>query len=459
MNRSSPSVAQSVSDVSSALTPRADEVSRDIYELILRDIPQLRGDRRVLLVLDASVRENVTTLLDIFQNGTDLEKVHAPAAAEEHARRLAQHGVPLPALLRAYRIGSARFQDWCLQELGRLINDVSLLSATGLHLAEVTASYIDRISEEVVVAYETEKEDWLRNQSATRAARARALLRGEQVDVDSSEAILGYRLRQHHVGVVCWADKPPVGGGVLARLEAATAEVARLAGCEARPLFLPQDECSAWAWLPVGASRSIEVPAWTGTEPGPGPQAEVRFAFGTAAAGVTGFRRTHQQAIGAYSVALAAGNSAQLMTGFGEVAPLALMSGSIELIRGWVIEILGSLAYDDEQNARLRDTLGVFLQENGSFKGTGERLSLHKNTVQYRVHKAEEGLGGPVGDRRLNVELALLATKWLGAAVLVKPGEPLALVLTGDVSALSPRRLKECDELPLCEDLTPVFAG
>ena len=34
-------------------------------------------------------------------------------------RRLAQRGIPIVALLRAYRIGAARFQDWCLEELGR----------------------------------------------------------------------------------------------------------------------------------------------------------------------------------------------------------------------------------------------------------------------------------------------------------------------------------------------------
>jgi len=63
------------------------------------------------------------------------------------------------------------------------------------------------VSEEVVSAYEAEKENWLRNLGAARAARVRALLRGERVDVDSSEAILEYRLRQHHVGVVCWVGE------------------------------------------------------------------------------------------------------------------------------------------------------------------------------------------------------------------------------------------------------------
>jgi hypothetical protein len=41
----------------------------------------------------------------------------------------------------------------------------------------------------------------------------------------------------------------------------------------------------------------------------------------------------HQQALSAYAVALAAGAAGRSMTGFSEVAPLALMSGSIDLVR------------------------------------------------------------------------------------------------------------------------------
>jgi DNA-binding PucR family transcriptional regulator len=123
-------------------------------------------------------------------------------------------------------------------------------------------------------------------------------------------------------------------------------------------------------------------------------------------------------------VALAAGPSARRLTSFTEVAPLSLMSSSIELLQTWVIETLGSLADDDDDHARLRDTLRVFLQENGSYKATAERLILHKNSVQYRVRKAEEAIGHPVGDNRLHVELALLASQWLGATVLRQPGQP-----------------------------------
>jgi DNA-binding PucR family transcriptional regulator len=421
VDESSLSAAQNAADVSGALASRTGEISADIYDLIVREIPQLRSDQRVLTLLDASVGENVGTLLHVLQHGIDLRNVHAPSAAEEYARRLAQRGVPIVALLRAYRIGAARFQDWCFQELGQRTADASVISATGLRIAETTASYIDRVSEELVSAYEDEKENWLRNLSAARAARVRALLAGERVDADSSEAVLGYRLRQHHVGAVCWVEQASGGGGGLARLERATADVARGAGCEARPMFLPQDESSAWAWLPLGSGDAF-APSDADQRTRPGPP--VRFAFGTAASGLSGFRRTHQQALSAYGIALAAGGAAQLITCFSDVAPLALMAGSIDLVRAWVIETIGSLANDDDYNARLRETLSVFLQENGSFKATAERLTLHKNTVQYRVRKAQEGMGGALGDQRLQVELALLATQWLGAAVLRQVDQP-----------------------------------
>lgn len=143
VDRSSPSVAQSASDVSGALTPRAAEISADIYQLIVREIPQLRGDGRVLTLLEASVGENVTTALHVMQHGIDLENVHSPVAAEEYARRLAQRGVPIAALLRAYRIGATRFQDWCLEELGRRTDNASVISAAGLRIADATATYID----------------------------------------------------------------------------------------------------------------------------------------------------------------------------------------------------------------------------------------------------------------------------------------------------------------------------
>jgi DNA-binding PucR family transcriptional regulator len=106
---------------------------------------------------------------------------------------------------------------------------------------------------------------------------------------------------------------------------------------------------------------------------------------------------------------------------FGQVAPVAVMLGSADLLRPWVLSTLAGLAADDEHHARLRDTLLVFLQNAGSYMTTAEQLMLHKNTVQYRIRKAEESLGRPVGENRHDVELALRASHWLGSLALRPP--------------------------------------
>jgi DNA-binding PucR family transcriptional regulator len=137
----------------------------------------------------------------------------------------------------------------------------------------------------------------------------------------------------------------------------------------------------------------------------------MHFAFGDAAKGAAGFRITHQQAIAAQAVALAAGSPPPRAVTFSEVAPVAMMLGSSDLLRAWVLSTLGGLAADD-------DTLLTFLQAGSSYKTTAERLMLHKNTVQYRIRKAEESLGRPVGEHQHDVELALRASRWLGSSVL-----------------------------------------
>jgi DNA-binding PucR family transcriptional regulator len=106
---------------------------------------------------------------------------------------------------------------------------------------------------------------------------------------------------------------------------------------------------------------------------------------------------------------------------YGEVAPVAMMLGSEDLLRAWVLSTLGELATDDEHHARLRETLLVFLDTGGSYKATAERLVLHKNSVQYRIHKAADSLGHPIGDNRHDIELALQASHWLGSSVLRSP--------------------------------------
>ena len=409
-----PAVAELMAGVAAAVSRRAAAVSEDVYEVILREIPELHDDQAVLALLASSVQSNVGTCLQIMQHQIDLSAVQAPAASLEYARRRAQRGTLLTALLRAYRLGHTCFSDWLLKELARQADDAQMLTAAALGMSKIVAGYVDQTSEEIVAAYTQERENWLRNRSAARAARIRYLLSGQRINVSATEITLGYRLRKYHLGVVCWTGDATAAVDNITRLEHAISHVSGKAACSGDPVFLPRDESSAWAWLPLGIRDTFDAAeaSTLGTDP------DIHFAFGDAAKGATGFRLTHQQAIAAQAVALAAGPPSPRVVAFGEVAPVAMMLGSSDLLRAWVLSTLAGLAADDEHHARLRDTLLTFLQTRGSYKTTAERLMLHKNTVQYRIRKAEESLGRPVGENQHDVELALRASHWLGSSVL-----------------------------------------
>jgi PucR C-terminal helix-turn-helix domain/GGDEF-like domain len=415
-----PAVADLTAVVAEAVSRRADVVSDDVYEVIVREIPELREDNVVLDLLASSVVSNVGTCLQILQHQIDLSTVQAPLAALEYARRRAQHGTPLTALLRSYRLGHTCFSDWLFRELAAQTDDAQMITAATLAMSQVVAGYVDQTSEEIVAAYTRERENWLRNRSAARAARIRDLLSGQRVNVGGTEATLGYHLRQYHVGLVCWTGDVTAAVDHITRLEHAISRVAVKAACSGDPVFIPRDEACAWAWLPLGIRDTFDAAeaSTAGAEP------DIHFAFGDVAKGAAGFRLTHQQAVAAQAVALSAGSPPARTVAFTEVAPVAMMLGSSDLLRAWVHSTLAGLAADDEYHARLRDTLLTFLQTGGSYKTTAERLMLHKNTVQYRLRKAEESLGRPVGENRHDVELALRATRWLGSSILDPPPTP-----------------------------------
>jgi hypothetical protein len=55
-----------------------------------------------------------------LRHNIPVERVQAPTAALEHARRIAQQGVPVAALIRMYRLGQRRFTHLMFGELQRI---------------------------------------------------------------------------------------------------------------------------------------------------------------------------------------------------------------------------------------------------------------------------------------------------------------------------------------------------
>src|ERR1700678_4241951 len=111
--------AELMGSVAAAVSRQAAAVSENVYEVTTREIPELHDDQGVLTLFASSIHSNIGTCLQIMQHQIDLAAVHAPAAALEEARRRAQRGTPLTALLRAYRLGHTVFLDLVFQELAR----------------------------------------------------------------------------------------------------------------------------------------------------------------------------------------------------------------------------------------------------------------------------------------------------------------------------------------------------
>jgi DNA-binding PucR family transcriptional regulator len=419
-------VDRELSDMGAAVGELLPELTQEIWERLTRSMPELRGDDVYDKLLDASISENVGTLLNVFQHGTAIEDVHAPAAAHEYARSLAQREIPIVALGRTYRLGHGLFLARCMDEIAARSYDTDMNAALVARVVAMSFDYIDRVSEQVILTYQRARDNWLLAQAAGHAARVRALLAGNPADLGAAEAALGYRLRGKHIAVVAWISGEPAGEKGLAELERLASAAARVLEARGRPLFVPRDEARAWIWLPLAADAEItrdllEVAFDDGGS-------AVRVTVGEPAAGLEGFRLTLDQAVRTQSLALVASPGARVTT-FAEVGALALICSDVDAARHWVLATLNDLAIDDEPHARLRETLLMYLT-TGSYTVTAQRMVLHKNTAQYRVGKAEEALGAPIGERRADVELALRACHHLGRAVLrapVQPGRKAAL--------------------------------
>ncbi|ERB54282.1 hypothetical protein N806_24465 [Rhodococcus sp. P27] len=65
----------------------------------------------------------------------------------------------------------------------------------------------------------------------------------------------------------------------------------------------------------------------------------------------------------------------------------------------------------------MRRTLRTYLNVNRSPDAAARALGVHKNTVRYRIQRAEEMLGHPIGANRLKLELALEYADTYGPAI------------------------------------------
>ncbi|BBX48805.1 hypothetical protein GCM10009641_01490 [Mycobacterium cookii] len=211
-------------------------------------------------------------------------------------------------------------------------------------------------------------------------------------------------MRRVHVGAIAWLDAHEEGRNTLAVLEAAIRDIAAAIGTQ-RPLMQPLGTLSVAAW--ISTSNSVpsrvldELRFKTATAPG------VRVAIGEPARDIAGFRTSHVEALEAQRIARLARSPEGSITRYGDISLRALATANIDQARDFVARELGALASKDDTTRRLAATVRTYLDENGSRGRTAKRLSIHENTVAYRLRQAEEQLGRSVDKRTLELRVAL----------------------------------------------------
>ncbi|WP_406109747.1 SpoIIE family protein phosphatase [Streptomyces sp. NBC_01003] len=140
------------------LRPRANESAGVMLRRMRRDLPELWGYEDLAAFAPAETAGHVAAFLDVLEHGLGATEIETPPAALEVARRFARSGVPVSKLLRAYRLGHMTLLQQIQAEATRLSVDWELINAAGTRLVAMAFEYVDRVSEQVVAAYQEERD-------------------------------------------------------------------------------------------------------------------------------------------------------------------------------------------------------------------------------------------------------------------------------------------------------------
>ncbi|AMC50221.1 hypothetical protein RN06_1768 [Mycobacterium tuberculosis variant bovis BCG] len=140
-----------------------DDFISELFDKMKAEIRGLDYDARMADLWRASITENFVTAVHYLDRDTPQSLVEAPAAALAYARAAAQRDIPLSGLVRAHRLGHARFLEVAMQYVS-LLEPADRVS-TIIELVNRSARLVDLVADQLIVAYEHEHDRWLSRRS------------------------------------------------------------------------------------------------------------------------------------------------------------------------------------------------------------------------------------------------------------------------------------------------------
>lgn len=239
---------------------------------------------------------------------------------------------------------------------------------------------------------------------------------------------LGHDLESPHVALIVRADRVGSAANAIARnrdgrwsvLDETLLRAAGTLGLRGnRPLWRVRNNAAEIVWpvtdhedpaATVGLIRD-ELQAAIDTLNGPANSELVSVGFGQRETGIAGIRRSHQEARQALALGRRLNGPGQ-STAFHDLGIYRIIYAAEGLpeLREFHDEALTSLlTYDTQHGADLIRTLNAFFRANCSPKEAAALLSVHRNTVLYRLDRIGEITGMDLDDSdvRLRLQMAL----------------------------------------------------
>jgi sugar diacid utilization regulator len=379
-----------VVELGKLMLARAPRLGMAMADLLCREIDAY-GDGSVVTkehVAESCVA-NVTFIFDSLAGHADVDV--SPAEHTGTARALA--GVPLPAVMTAYRIGFRfMWEETLATARAAAIPTDSILDATArVFIAQ------DTFTQAMSSAYRQQLTTQILQREEERSALVEALLSGRFTDKHSLwEAADLLRLPTTGPYVVVAAELPAIGKLGLPAIE---------------NKLSARDVRSAWRLLPdlqVGIVH-LRGPATAGILD---TLVDVLRQAATARVGIS--PPYHElaetsDALRFARLAVTGKPSPDSLVAIFDDTPLAVAAVSAPEVMAKIrSSVLGKLnALSDEECTVLLDTFQAWLEAGGSANDTAAKIYCHPNTVRHRLHRIEELTGRSISRPKDLAELCL----------------------------------------------------
>lgn len=361
-------------ELGSLLAHRLDEIGRDVVSTVRSGVEFYKATDVVSEAdLLASTTDNIRFIFGSLTAGDPFDT--SPASKTGTMRAAA--GVPLPAVMAAYRVAIHTLWDTMVEVADghRGVGRDAVIQATAL-MWQAQDVYTDAM----VDAYRRQAVQMVIDDEAERSALTEALLQARLSDERSLwEVAQMLRIPQKGPFVVIAASCPEIGKQSLPGITAMLRSV---------------DVFSAWRLLPDIQIGIAHVPSKT-------EHAAMLDLLNRIAVGRIGISPQFDdladtaEALRYARVASTTQAGGPVGTTVFEDSLLAVAAVSAPEVTAKVAQIVLG-AFDDlgaDERDVLLDTFRRWVQNKGSMATTAEQLYCHPNTVRYRLHRIEERTG------------------------------------------------------------------